>query len=397
VALIRLLSSPARNLFVVGDDDQVIYGFAGASPSAFPAFDDAFPDRVSYVLAENYRNPLELVLRSMSLIERNVDRIKKDVTSRKPSDPVELVSVLNVDHYAHHGVAFVTQQLNAGFAPHEIALLFRLRDMAVPVERALVAERIPHIRCSRQSFFDRKIVQQIRAWLRVSAGSTDPPDYSAALAWPTRYLRNEVLERITSFPEFRAALLRGHEEGLRWLETSGTELLNETNVHGVADFVALIRKAKERRLPAQILEVLNLRRAAESETAPASEAPPAIIVDVVHRLAAQFQTVGELETWISTRGQDKDYAIGGDEDGPSVPTRKGCVTLATIHQVKGQEFRAVGVLGPLEGMPDKRARLSAELEEERRIAYVAITRARQRLLFCASSQYAAELMASVRQ
>ena len=312
----------------------------------------------------------------------------------KPVGRAEDVTVLSDDDYAGRGVTFVTEQLRAGLPPHHIALLFRLRDMAVPVEHLLGARGIRHIRCSRESFFERRVVVRVRAWLRVVEGSSVPADYSTALAWPTRYLRADVLDGLTASPGFADALAQGQDQGLRWLDSWGGEL-GETKGHAVSNFVVAVRESQKFKTPAEMLDSLNLRRAAESETAPPSEAPPTIILDIVRRPAAQFGSVRELESWIATRGQDKDYAIGGDEDA-SIRKREGCVNLATIHQVKGQEFPAVGVLGPLDGMPDRRARLTAELEEERRIAYVAVTRAEERLLFCASAQYAVELGASPR-
>lgn len=392
LALLRLLSSPARNLFVVGDDDQVIYGFAGASPSAFKAFDSAFPDRVDYILGENYRSPQELVTRSLWLVERNTDRIKKNVAPMKQLTRTELATIEQTDEYPELGLAFVQERLAEGYAPHEIALLFRLRDMAVPIESALAAAEIPHIRCSRQSFYERTTVRNMRAWLRVVTRAAVPADYAAALTWPNRYLRRETLEELACSSDFAQALLRDHETGMSWLGGWAMQLSNETNRHAVLDFVGVAQDAaRQGTRPAGILDALNLREKAVGEVAPAGEAPPEIVFDIFRRLAAQFDSVDGLEAWIQTRGRDKDYAIGEDDGVATVTASSGQVTLASIHQVKGQEFRAVAVLGPLDGMPDRRARTPAELEEERRVAYVAVTRAKERLLFCASRQYASEL------
>jgi superfamily I DNA/RNA helicase len=265
--------------------------------------------------------------------------------------------------------------------------------MAVPVEKALAAEGIPHIRCSRQSFFERDTVRRARAWLRCVSGSPNPADYSSALGWPNRYLRKELLGELETSTEFLSALTESHDIGLRWLEDWAARLPNETNRHAVVEFITVVRTAQTSRAPGAILERLGLRAAAENETAPAGEAPPEIVIDIIRRLSEQFSSVDDLEGWIATRGYDKDYAIGED-DVASVASQAGKVTLATIHQVKGQEFRAVAVLGPLDGMPDKRAREIEEIEEERRVAYVAVTRAQERLLFCASHKYADELDAS---
>jgi len=113
-----------------------------------------------------------------------------------------------------------------------------------------------------------------------------------------------------------------------------------------------------------------------------------VLFDIFYRLAAQFKTAQDLLGWISRNADDRDYQPN-IEDGLEVAP--GLVTLSTIHQAKGKEWDHVAVLGPPDGMPDYRAQFPKSREEERRIAYVAFTRARKSVLFGGSSQFAEEL------
>lgn len=394
LALLRLLSSPGRNLFVVGDDDQVIYGFCGATPSVFSKFGDAFPDVAEYALEENWRCPHELVVRSLWMVERNRDRVDKIVRPQKLLLHDDVVQALAHEDYSGAGLRFVQNCVEEGRELQDIAVLFRLRDMAVPVESLLRSAGIPHVPCSHEFFFDKRVIRGFRAWLRTVDGSAGPEDYRRALELPTRYIRRGDLEFLERSPDLSGAVQDGPDEALTWLENWATTL-RKTQQHAVREFSSLVRQVRKLRFPAAILQALGLRAAVDSEPISAGEVPATISYDVFHRLATQFESVIELEHWIRSRGHDKDYAIGDEYVVERVSPRKGKVALASIHQAKGTEFPAVAVLGPLDGMPDPRAIEREHREEERRIAYVAVTRAQERVLFCASRSYGAELQASL--
>ena len=329
------------------------------------------------------------MVRSLWLVERNRERIHKDVTPKKALDPDDMMTVVDDEDYPRRALSFVRQCLNDGIGAEEIALLFRLRDMAIPVEKMLRDNRIEHLPCSYGSFFERALVKAIRAWLRICAGTAAGSDYEAALGWPTRYLRRETLAALNS-PGIRNALAVGADECLARIADWGDGLPDATNRDAVAKFVTTVRIGRRERSPGAILDALGFRDAAQTGTAPLGEAPPVIVYDIFRRLAEQFTSVDELEHWIRTRGDDPDYAVEEDA-ADAVQAVAGKVSLASVHQVKGQEFRAVAVLGPPDGMPDPRAIEQGQKEEERRTAYVAVTRAKERLLFCASRTYAREL------
>ena len=391
LGLLRLLASPQDNLFVVGDDDQIIYGFAGASIRSFADFSSVYPGASDYVLDKNFRCDHEIVVRSSWLIDRNNERIAKNIRPYKQLGDLDAVTIGDPANYDKEALRFVQSELKRGIPPDEIALLFRLKDFASPVELQLERAGIPYVPCSYASFFEKKVVTNIRAWLRLATDSASPQDVRATLKWPKRYLNAGQLDlavqsldgtTISRAEASEAALIaaRAQDEGVKR--------------HALEEWCAFLARAPESSPPAAILNALNLRSVADELDADAGDAPAAVLFDVFARLAAEFDTVANLERWIAARGNDRDYSFDGPETSAAARAQAGRVLLTSIHQVKGQEFTAVGVLSPPDGMPDRRAVTLAQKEEERRIAYVAITRAETSLLFAASTEYANELSVS---
>ncbi len=386
--LLRLLVAPARNVFVVGDDDQVLYGFAGASPNIFRSFSSEFPGAAQYVLDANFRSPHELVVRTRWLIERNRNRVEKQTRAHQELDGADRVRTEIRSDYDALAESFVRDRLSAGVPPDHIAVLFRLRDMAVPIERRLATAGIPHARCSHERFFERGSVRALLSWLMLVAGPRRdwPALLQDTLRWPPRYLRNETIAALID------EVASDEELTLTDVLTTADAYRDELNTghqpDALAKYIATVRNASANASPTAILDALALRALMKNEAAGAGQASPVVIYDVLYRLASQFVTVAELIQWVQREGSNSDYDFSSDSEASTPP---GAVTLASIHQAKGQEWPHVAVVGPLDGMPDRRAATSGQLEEERRIAYVAATRAQESLLFCASPQYAEEL------
>lgn len=387
--LLRLLVAPARNVFVVGDDDQVLYGFAGASPEIFEAYSTEFPGAAEYVLDTNFRSRHELVVRTRWLIERNVRRVDKRTQAHHPLDDTDCVRVEVRSEYDELAESFVREHLAAGAAPDDIAVLFRLRDIAIPVERRLASAGVPHTRCSHDRFFERQSVRALLSWLMIVAGPREglPLLLRDTLRWPPRYLRNETIDALVAVPVWDTAVELG--DVIASLNVHRADLTVDHQGDALDGYIAALRNARAHTSPTTILDALGLRGQMKSESAAAGQASPVVVHDVLYRLAAQFKTVADLLRWIRKESGNPDYDFGADEEAHAV---RGTVTLASIHQAKGLEWPHVAVVGPLDAMPDWRAATPGQLEEERRVAYVAATRAQQSLMFCASPQYARELL-----
>ena len=385
--LLRLLVAPARNVFVVGDDDQVLYGFAGASPTIFGAFSAEFAGAAEYELTTNHRSAHEIVVRSAWLAERNRDRVAKTTQSAAEIGRPGVVNIARDSAYEHEALRFVQATLQRGVPADDVAVLVRLRDYAVPVERALSEAGIPHTQCSTRQFADRETVRTIVAWLTLCGCA--PGDYSelveTTLKRPQRYLRKPTVETLVG--AVAGGQPRSIEALASVLEDCAADIERDHQRHAVREYVATVTTAGRLAKPSDILDALDLREAFAGEAAPAAQATPAVVHDVLYRLAVQFSTVEELLAWLRSTGRDRDY----DLDPQAADTCPGAVTIASVHQAKGLEWPHVAVVGPLDGMPDRRATTAAELEEERRVAYVGATRAGESLLFNCSTLYAEEL------
>jgi DNA helicase-2/ATP-dependent DNA helicase PcrA len=389
LGLLRLLTSPADNVFIVGDDDQIIYGFAGADPGSFARFPLMYPKAADFRLGDNYRCDHEIVVRSSWLISRNTMRVDKPIRPVKSLGRPSVV-VEDPSRYDEATLRFVKRELRRGVAPHDVALLFRLKDFAVPVEAKLAKAGIPYVPCSYVSFFDKSVVARTRSWLRLAANQASLADLRETLKWPKRYLKGEHLDRVAveagSEPVSRLGAV---DAALR-----AAEGISEGQKRDALErWGAFVHRLGAVASPSQIIDDLNLRSVVDELDTEPGDVPAAVSFDVFRRFASEFDTVDELEDWIRRHGDDRDYAF--DNTSPqSAGAQTGRVLLASIHQAKGQEYRSVAVLGPPDGMPDQRAVTLAALEEERRIAYVAVTRAEESLLFAASTQYQAELTCS---
>lgn len=425
IQLLRMLACPGRNLMVVGDDDQIIYGFAGASPLSFSKLQDSWRDIRPLPLDRNFRCPHDLVVRSQWLIDRNRQRIRKNIQPERPlteTDNVEVVFAAPPDDrspgdensrsatissadpiaYEEHGVRFVEAMLAEGRAHESIALLFRTRMSAAPVELALAAKEIPFVSLAGQSLLLDPTVSWLRAWLRVVAEVATPEDFRIALLKPTRYLSNPTLDYIGQAGAAGTAIEARLEEGaagaVGWPRKSEAQT-DDMLADKLDEFLTIVRAARAvGPSPAKMLKVLRL----DSEfvgDAGATESrdvlTPKAAYEVFLRVVTLFDDVTSLEAWMVPEDDEDDPdKLSPLNTEAAAAAEPGKVLLSTIHKAKGQEFEAVAVLGPPGSMPDSRASTPDEREEERRVAYVAVTRARERLLVCCSDLYGRELARS---
>jgi DNA helicase-2/ATP-dependent DNA helicase PcrA len=390
LSLVRLLTSPARSLMVVGDDDQIIYGYAGATPLTFSSLDRDWRDIAPVPLDRNFRCPHDLVVRSGWLVSRNLKRVDKNITPQRALDADDNVLVPNdgPDRYDEHALEFVKSQLAAGRSHSDIALLFRTKLAAAPVEARLSADGVPYKPLIGADIRNDATVRWVLAWLHVVAGTATPAEWRATLLRPTRYLTGDALKHLIG---------EQAEHALRSAATDATNVPRSPKQtsslvrDALVEFVRAVDKARRFTEPGDILTSLRLRDDKSLEGGQADGKPgdgdtldPNVAFAIIERLAEAFATVAELDSWLNE--EDTTYTDHADN--------KDAVVLLTIHRAKGMEWPAVAILGPDGSMPDSRATDVDELEEERRIAYVGVTRAVDTVLFAASKHYAAEMSIS---
>ena len=389
-ALVRLLTSPSRNVLVVGDDDQLIMEFAGASPQEVSRF-LRYPGVASYELQTNFRCHPSIVDCSTALIEHNRQRVNKTIRS---SDTEEEAEGRNptIEWRADYDQS-VAEWLAGLDVPYEsVAVLFRLRSFALPVEIALERAGIPYQPLSRLDFFETAAIRPAIAWLRVVSGTPSSDDWREALSHPSRYLTTGALDYLAAPPVGTVeGQIRKAVESPRTVPRSERQS-EEIVADALRKFTEVVDGARRHQSPGRILDELRLEEAADELPSGLNQADPVTALEVLRRVCSYFDTVSDLDQWLRQRRSDPDFEpIRSPEDQGT-----DGVLLETIHGSKGREWPAVAVVGPPDGLPDPRNDSGDELEGERRIAYVAMTRAEDHLLFCASEMFGKEIKAAMR-
>lgn len=348
--LVRLLSAPAYQVYGVGDDDQVIYGYSGATPEFLVRYADYFPGAAEYALEVNYRCPATVVEAAGRLLKRNRQRVPKEVRPGPDNGSNELV-VLRTSHLdrAAHAVRHVQGWLES-HPPTSVAVLTRVQASLMAVQVYLAEAGIPYDSILGASVLERTGARTALAYLRLARGRWTPADLQDCLKRPNRKLRREVIESASRCQN--ADQLADLADSLEpWPSGQLLDLGRDLRVLG------------SRREPAEALVYLreqvglgDAMRDLDGAGAEASHYDDLVALEQTARLNPDWHT---FELWL--RGE------------LARPNRPG-VRLSTVHRVKGMEWDCVLVYGAQKGLMPHR--LADDREEERRIFHVAITRAR---------------------
>jgi DNA helicase-2/ATP-dependent DNA helicase PcrA len=369
--LIRLLTGPAGAVFAVGDDDQTIYGYAGATPRWLVDFGHWFPGAALHSLEVNYRCPPPVVTAASNLLSRNAVRVAKVVRAAPaPAGERQGEGSLSVrvgdDGPATRTARRVRELLDAGAAPTDVAVLARVNASLAPVQVLLRTGGVPVQGGVSRHFLQRGGVRAALAWLTV-AGAPDTEVPGAVLREaarrPKRAMSASLLDLVA-----RNNSVEGLMNLSAWLE--GKDNTRESGkVRDLADDVRQVRSAAGKGTTAQVLAVLRVqigdggldasataldRWSAGAGTAHGDD------LDALTELAELEDDPGRFAPWLAEQ-----LSAPGDDEG---------VTLASIHAVKGREWPHVVVHHVTDGLLPHR--LADDLEEERRIFHVALTRCR---------------------
>jgi len=391
LALVDILSRPYRNLFVVGDDDQLIYGWRFAKPANILDFHDRVPPRpqsATYTLSTNYRCSQAVVEASQRLIVGNKTRVPKQIRYRDGA-PEGSVGYCRASEWAVRADAICgflkTERSLTRCDWRELAVLCRYRSQQVLVAMALDRAGIPRTPLLSYRLFSDAAARLVRAYLQlVASPKTITGDALRLLInRPNRYVKNATVERIGSSRDPWAEMVR---------LTQSAAAAGELAPRALCDLVARTRLLHERfkrdkpRAAAVLADVLMefgledyWKDAAKPTTAQQDDAGPTQVLDAVRMLSADFPSLQAFLTeW--DRLVEQEGARGGMEDdtlGRERSEDEDRVVIGTIHSAKGREYQSVVVLDYSCDL----SRLSGEqTEEERRVLYVAVTRAKERVL-----------------
>lgn len=367
--VIRMLAAPRYNLFVVGDDDQSIYGFRGAKPELMLYMKQEFPSLRTISLTVNYRSTEFIAGAAARVILHNDTRFYKRVQSfRGRGQNVHVQEVLDEQEEAQYVTEEIQKKLDQGIKPGEIAVLFRAAVQARMISEILSEHRIPfEMRDYVTNFYRHFIVKDIMAYLQLAAGKRDRSLFLTICNRPLRYLaRNSMENRQVNFEDLRKFYCDKD-----WM----LDIIDQFDVDvrmmkNMAPYAAIqyIRK--------KIGYDDFLKEYAEKHQISWKQ-----LMDVMAELeerSKNFKSYDEWEIHIAKYTQEleeqqaKARKIKGE--------RENKVQLMTIHSAKGLEFEDVFVIHANEGeIPHQKAEKKDEIEEERRLFYVALTRAKNNL------------------
>ncbi len=379
--LLRHLCGDDPDVFVVGDEDQAIYSWRGADIRNILDFAKDFPQAVVYRLEENYRSTEPILKAANALVAHNVNRLGKTLwTPRTDGDPVRFHLLENGDAEAEWVVSdFIKQQWD----PKEVAILFRTNAQSRPIEEALRKRNIPYILVGGIKFYSRKEIKDILAYLRLLVNPADDESVRRILNVPPRGIGSATMERIEEYAAQRRMPLF---QVLRDIETDTT--LPPRARASAADFVRLIDdlavQAKSAKVAALVITLLE-RIAYRDMVSRTDERDATSRLEIVAEFieaCRKHDTAGEggLEGFL------QGLALLSDVD--NADWGRPAVTLLTCHSAKGLEFDYVYLIGLEEGLlpygTDFSWEYPGDVEEERRLCYVAMTRARRALTLTAA-------------
>ncbi len=377
--LIRLVSRNRTNVTVVGDDDQSIYQFRGADVSHIRSFGDHYPGARKVLLTRNYRSTPPIVEAAASVIEKNGRRYEKQVRAVRESGVLLfLKEVSSEEEEATHVCGKIREGMRGGGRYGDTAILFRTHAQALPFEKALALAGIPFYRKGGGGFLEGREVKDLLAYLRVMANPFDRVSLSRLLNVPSRGLGEKALEEL-------AGLGASQPDSPAWDLLDRLGLNFRRSAEKLPELSALLREGEEAvrngDSPLALLEEILRRTSYQEWVTRTAKAP----VEAERRIGAVSELL-RLARDFSPEILDRRLPVPCFLEGLALAQQEtgaedegGRVALMTIHQSKGLEFDQVFVVGVEDQILPLRGKTPTDIEEERRLLYVAMTRARLRL------------------
>jgi DNA helicase-2/ATP-dependent DNA helicase PcrA len=374
--LLQLLAGKHRNVFAVGDPDQSIYAFRGADIRNILEFERDFGGGRLIALEQNYRSTNSILRAANSLITQNRERKPKNLWSELgEGDPVRVVEVEDEHAEARFVAAEVASLIEEGYAGSELAVFYRTNAQSRVLEDVLVRQEIPYQVIGGPKFYERAEIKDAIGYLQVIDNAYDAVSLTRIANRPRRGIGDASLARLQTFADTQGISLW---EALERADEAG---VGAAPLKAVERFRTLMQSSMAGALELSVPELLErvLEKSGYLES-----------LEAERTVEAQ----GRIENLLELVGVAREYQERADEPGLSeflqqislysdqddLSAERSLVSLMTLHNAKGLEFRAVFLIGMEEGVfPHSRSLEEQGLEEERRLAYVGLTRAKERL------------------
>jgi DNA helicase-2/ATP-dependent DNA helicase PcrA len=382
--LLQLLAEKHRNVFAVGDPDQSIYGFRGADIRNVLEFEHDFPGSYTIALEQNYRSTQHILDAANGVITHNRERKEKNLWSELgDGDPVRVIEVEDEHAEARYVAAEIALLVEEGFSGSEVAVFYRTNAQSRVLEDILVRQGIAYQVIGGPRFYERAEIKDLVAYLQVLDNPYDAVSLLRIANRPRRGIGDSSLARLQTWADQREISLW---EATAEAEMAGVGAAPQKALKAFrATIESLMSAAMELEVPELIEEVLARSGYMESLEAERT-------IEAQGRMENLQELVSVAREW-REQAQDttlsaflQEVSLYSDQD--AIQGDGSLVTLMTLHNAKGLEFRAVYLIGMEEGIfPHSRSIEEQGIEEERRLCYVGMTRARERLtLLHASSR-----------
>ena len=384
--IVKALADKYENLCVVGDDAQSIYGFRGANIENILSFQKDYSNSTVYRLEQNYRSTKNIVNAANSVINNNINKLEKEVwTENESGEKIEINQLINDSEEGRFVSSSIFENKhNLQLNNDDFAVLYRTNAQSRSIEDALRRKNIPYQVYGGLSFYQRKEIKDILAYLRVIVNPNDEESIKRIINFPTRGIGQTTLDKLLIFANEKNISLFEVLENLNSQEiniNSGTKnKLNEFFLL-IKSFQLLNEKLNAFEMVEEVLKRIGIINVLKSEGTPESISRIENIEELINGIKDFIE--GEEEV-VDSKGTLSDFledvALASELDKDINESEKK-VSLMTIHLAKGLEFNQVYIVGLEEDLfPSALSSTTrADLEEERRLFYVAITRAKKKV------------------
>ena len=364
--VIRMLALPENNLFIVGDDDQSIYRFRGARPEIMLGFSKDYPNAKSIILDVNYRSTKAVVSAARRVIERNKNRYQKEIiTVNEQGDNVHIQEVRHPVEESHYVREQIAKAVAAGTEPSQIAVLYRTNTEPRALVETFMEYHIPfQMKEHLPNLYEHFIGRDFQSYMRMALGGRDRGDFLMIMNRPNRYIGRDSVDR----GEISFENLRKYYMEKDWMVDRIDQLEVDLKVISRMTPYAAIQYIRKSVGYDLFLNEYAIKRKMKLEDLQE-------LIREMEERAKEFKTIEEWFDHIEKYTEElRMQAVTRTEN-------RNAVSLMTFHAAKGLEYDTVFIIGANEDVtPYKKAELPEEMEEERRMFYVAMTRAKKHLM-----------------
>lgn len=363
--IVKMLAAPRNNLFIVGDDDQSIYAFRGAKPEIMMHFPKDFPKVHTEILSCNYRSTEEIVEAAGKVISFNQRRFKKKIHANKEKGMPPVVKIFEKEKEEEQYVReCIRRYAQSGTPYEEMAVLYRTNSGAGFLVEKLMEYQIPfQMRDILPNLYEHWISRNMISYMKLAKGDRSRREFLQVMNRPNRYISRAALEESTV--SFEA--LRWHYEGKEWLLDRIDKLeedlgkIREMTPYGAINYIRYGVGYDE-----YLKDYASYRKLKVQD-----------LYEVLEELADQAKGYKTFDEWFA---HIREYTENLKEQAKKQSAEKKGVVISTLHSIKGLEFDKVFIMDVNEGsIPYHKAVSESDIEEERRLFYVGMTRAREEL------------------